>query len=58
MLTDEELPSSSVVDLFESMQLKRRSPVNIPRQRCYTALLVLRPPPLCYSVFCSLYLDV
>ena len=32
----EESPSSSAADLFESMQLKRRSPVNIPLQRCYT----------------------
>ena len=36
MSTDEESPSSSVSDLFESMQLKRRSPVSIPRQRCAT----------------------
>ena len=36
MSADEESPSSSGSDLFESMQLKRRSPVNIPRQRCYT----------------------
>ena len=51
MSTDEESPSSSVSDLFESMQLKRRSPVSIPRQRCLTicdlpllkGILLVRP---------------
>ena len=43
MSTDEESPSSSVADLFESMQLKRRSPVNIPRQRCYTVPASVSP---------------
>ena len=36
MSADEESPSSSVSDLFESLQFKRRSPVSIPRQRCST----------------------
>ncbi|TBU34363.1 hypothetical protein BD311DRAFT_747614 [Dichomitus squalens] len=36
MSTDEESPSSSVSDLFESIRQKIRSPVSIPRQRCFT----------------------
>ena len=36
MSSDEGSPSSSVTDLFEQAQLKRRAPVAIPRQRCYT----------------------
>ncbi|RPD61522.1 hypothetical protein L226DRAFT_575631 [Lentinus tigrinus ALCF2SS1-7] len=35
MSSDESSPSSSVVDLTE--QLRRRSPVAIPRQRCFTS---------------------
>ncbi|KAI0760474.1 hypothetical protein C8Q74DRAFT_1208681 [Fomes fomentarius] len=37
MSSDEGSPSSSVTDLFEQAQLKRRTPVSIPRQRYYTA---------------------
>ncbi|KAH9852309.1 hypothetical protein C2E23DRAFT_730950 [Lenzites betulinus] len=35
MSTDEESPSSSTSDLFETLQ-PRRTPVSIPRQRCIT----------------------
>ena len=35
MSSDESSPSSSMVDLTE--QVRRRSPVAIPRQRCYTS---------------------
>ncbi|KAI0355893.1 hypothetical protein OH77DRAFT_1401777 [Trametes cingulata] len=36
MSTDEESPSSSTSDLFETLPAHRRTPVAIPRQRCYT----------------------
>ncbi|PIL23226.1 hypothetical protein GSI_14535 [Ganoderma sinense ZZ0214-1] len=35
-MSADESSSSSVSDLFESLQLKRHSPVSIPRQRCST----------------------
>ncbi|KAI8972811.1 hypothetical protein BD414DRAFT_499440 [Trametes punicea] len=38
MSTDEESPSSSTSDLFESMPVHCRTPVSIPRQRIYTGL--------------------
>ncbi|KAI0659733.1 hypothetical protein C8Q70DRAFT_914716 [Cubamyces menziesii] len=36
MSTDEESPSSSTSDLFDTLPAHRRTPVSIPRQRCYT----------------------
>ncbi|KAL7277188.1 hypothetical protein ACG7TL_009036 [Trametes sanguinea] len=36
MSTDEESPSSSTTDLFAAMPAQHRTPVSIPRQRCYT----------------------
>ena len=35
-MSADESTSSSASELFESLQLKRRSPVSIPRQRCST----------------------
>ncbi|KAI0828726.1 hypothetical protein BC628DRAFT_1417702 [Trametes gibbosa] len=36
MSTDEESPSSSTSDLFDTLPVRRRTPVSVPRQRCYT----------------------
>ncbi|KAI0676295.1 hypothetical protein C8Q78DRAFT_961811 [Trametes maxima] len=36
MSTDEESPSSSTSDLFDTLPAHRRTPVSIPRQRCRT----------------------
>ncbi|OSD05195.1 hypothetical protein PYCCODRAFT_1296900 [Trametes coccinea BRFM310] len=36
MSTDEESPSSSTTDLSAAMPAQHRTPVSIPRQRCYT----------------------
>ncbi|KAI0631289.1 hypothetical protein C8Q77DRAFT_199577 [Trametes polyzona] len=36
MSTDEESPSSSTSDLFDTLPAHRRTPVSIPRQRCQT----------------------
>ncbi|CDO76468.1 hypothetical protein BN946_scf184600.g17 [Trametes cinnabarina] len=36
MSTDDESPSSSMTDFFDGFTSQHRTPVSIPRQRCYT----------------------